>query len=72
MQLKSVLKIKKDIKSPKSKHLMRAKVRTHHTLQTVWKWKVPGALWAALGDIARAELYFARLICVVYKASRIT
>jgi len=71
MQLKSILKSKKDIKSPKFKHLMRAKVRTHHTLQAVWKWEVLGASWAAPSDIVAAELYVVRLICVVYKASRI-
>jgi len=32
MQLKSILKRKNEIKSPKFEHLMRAKVRTHHTL----------------------------------------
>jgi len=58
MQLKSILKRKNEIKSPKFEHLMRAKVQTHHTLKTVWKWKVFGTLWAAPGDIATAELYF--------------
>jgi len=71
MQLKSTLKCKKDIKSPKFKHLMRAKVRTHHTLQGVWKWKVHGASWAT-GDIAAAESCFVCVICVVYKVSRIS
>ena len=72
MQLKSILKLKNNIKSLKFKHLIRTKVRTHHTLKTVWKWKVPSASWAAPGDIAAVELYFAYVICVVYKASRIT
>jgi len=40
MQLKSIFKRKNDIKSQKFKHLMRAKVQTHHTLQVVWKWEV--------------------------------
>jgi len=35
MLLKSIHKRKNDIKSPKFKHLMRVKVRTPHTLQTV-------------------------------------
>jgi len=32
MQLKLILKRKNNIKSPKFRHLIRAKVRTHHTL----------------------------------------
>jgi len=35
MQLKSILKRKNDIESPKFKHLMRAKVWSHHTRQAV-------------------------------------
>jgi len=59
MQLKSILKCKNHIKFPKFKHLMRARVRTHHTLQTVWKWKMLGAPCVAPGGIVEVELYFA-------------